>query len=403
MMDPAFKPLRLLLLLLLVWLGGCSTMREVLVADLLEEREEYRKETLAKIDAVHSGAAEKIRHADAMRNYWGPLANLAGNHYFEQSGSTPRVAVSFLWLKPGLVLEKVITFYNQLEIVEKYLFWYDPAGNGIRTNYTPHFMEKGEYNVVFGSDGVIRFIDRESNEVESSMWLTEKGYSLEKSGLFSYKRWGTIATAAEMQKYLEVERISAEMERNPSSTFWGDMAGALSAGVVQGVAQANVEQRNRQLQQNQQRSALMAAQTEASAREQRLLSERQAATRSQQGGMQQQKQITSTQRATGATKQPATTVAAASTTVTRPKTSAKPALGPARAWCMQKRNGEFSCNGPLQNGGWGSTLKGALKMVDCTDGTGFTPTIGGGGELFHCGRDLKPGEKVVPASDPFRK
>lgn len=73
----------------------------------------------------------------------------------------------------------------------------------------------------------------------------------------------------------------------------------------------------------------------------------------------------------------------------------------ARAWCMKKKNGEFWCNGPLQNGGWGRTLKAALKMVGCQDGSGDTPTIGTGGQPFNCGRELKSYERRMPLHDPF--
>lgn len=74
----------------------------------------------------------------------------------------------------------------------------------------------------------------------------------------------------------------------------------------------------------------------------------------------------------------------------------------ARAWCMRKKNGEFLCNGPLQNGGWGSTLKAALRMAGCSNGTGYEPTIGTGGQSFDCGRERKSYEKIMPLYDPFR-
>ncbi|HEY8608259.1 MAG TPA: hypothetical protein VIM12_14180 [Noviherbaspirillum sp.] len=77
--------------------------------------------------------------------------------------------------------------------------------------------------------------------------------------------------------------------------------------------------------------------------------------------------------------------------------------GKAMAWCMKKKNGEFWCNGPLQNGGWGTTLERALSMVDCPGGTGYTPTVGTGGRSFSCGRDLRPSEQAVPTYDPFAK
>lgn len=75
--------------------------------------------------------------------------------------------------------------------------------------------------------------------------------------------------------------------------------------------------------------------------------------------------------------------------------------GPARAWCMQKPGGEYRCNGPLQNGGWGKTLKAALSMVDCPDGHGYSPKPHMGGQSFNCGRPLRPDEQVMPTYDPF--
>jgi hypothetical protein len=75
----------------------------------------------------------------------------------------------------------------------------------------------------------------------------------------------------------------------------------------------------------------------------------------------------------------------------------------AKAWCMKKQNGEFWCNGPLQNGGWGKELKGALGMVDCSEGSGYTPTVGTGGQSFDCGRELKSYEKEMPLYDPFAR
>lgn len=79
----------------------------------------------------------------------------------------------------------------------------------------------------------------------------------------------------------------------------------------------------------------------------------------------------------------------------------KPSRGRARAWCRVTKGGEYWCNGPLQNGGWGSTVKRALAMVDCPDGTGYTPTYGTGGTSFDCGRELRSTEQEMPLYDPF--
>jgi flagellar biosynthesis GTPase FlhF len=84
-----------------------------------------------------------------------------------------------------------------------------------------------------------------------------------------------------------------------------------------------------------------------------------------------------------------------------PAASKEASRGTARAWCMLKRDGDFWCNGPLQNGGWGKTLKRALEMVDCPDGHGYTPTVGTGGQSFNCGRELRKTEQEVPLYDPF--
>ena len=81
--------------------------------------------------------------------------------------------------------------------------------------------------------------------------------------------------------------------------------------------------------------------------------------------------------------------------------SAPPSRGTARAWCMVKKNGEFWCNGPLQNGGWGNNVQRALAMVDCPNGQGYTPTVGTGGQSFNCGRELRSTEQAVPTYDPF--
>lgn len=78
----------------------------------------------------------------------------------------------------------------------------------------------------------------------------------------------------------------------------------------------------------------------------------------------------------------------------------KVSRGQARAWCRVTKGGEYWCNGPLQNGGWG-TLKGALAMVDCPNGHGYTPTYGTGGQSFDCGRELKSTEQEMPLYDPF--
>lgn len=80
-----------------------------------------------------------------------------------------------------------------------------------------------------------------------------------------------------------------------------------------------------------------------------------------------------------------------------------PSRGRAKAWCMKKKNGEFWCNGPLQNGGWGAELKGALDMVDCPEGSGYIPTVGTGGQSFDCGRELRSTEQEMPLYDPFAR
>lgn len=82
---------------------------------------------------------------------------------------------------------------------------------------------------------------------------------------------------------------------------------------------------------------------------------------------------------------------------------AAPSRGPARAWCMKQKDGEFRCNGPLQNGGWGKSLEGALSMAGCPGGSGYTPTVGTGGQSFSCGRELRASERAVPTYDPFAK
>jgi cytohesin len=84
-----------------------------------------------------------------------------------------------------------------------------------------------------------------------------------------------------------------------------------------------------------------------------------------------------------------------------PVKTAPVSRGKARAWCMRKPNGEFWCNGPLQSGGWGSSLKGALNMSGCPDGFGYEPTVGTGGKSFDCGRELTALDEVVPTYDPF--
>lgn len=83
--------------------------------------------------------------------------------------------------------------------------------------------------------------------------------------------------------------------------------------------------------------------------------------------------------------------------------ASKPSLGRARAWCRVTKGGEYWCNGPLQNGGWGNTVKKALAMVDCPNGTGYTPTYGTGGTSFDCGRELRSTEQEMPLYDPFYK
>lgn len=83
--------------------------------------------------------------------------------------------------------------------------------------------------------------------------------------------------------------------------------------------------------------------------------------------------------------------------------ASKPSRGRARAWCRVTKDGEYWCNGPLQNGGWGKELKRALAMVDCPDGSGYTPTYGTGGTSFDCGRELRSTEQEMPLYDPFYK
>lgn len=83
--------------------------------------------------------------------------------------------------------------------------------------------------------------------------------------------------------------------------------------------------------------------------------------------------------------------------------ASKPSRGRARAWCRVTKGGEYWCNGPLQNGGWGNTVKKALAMVDCPNGSGYTPTYGTGGTSFDCGRELRSTEQEMPLYDPFYK
>lgn len=66
-----------------------------------------------------------------------------------------------------------------------------------------------------------------------------------------------------------------------------------------------------------------------------------------------------------------------------------------------QENGEYWCNGRLQNDGWGCTRKAALTMVDCPDGHGYSPTPGTGGQSFNCGRPLRATEQAMPLYDPF--
>jgi hypothetical protein len=100
--------------------------------------------------------------------------------------------------------------------------------------------------------------------------------------------------------------------------------------------------------------------------------------------------------------QPQATTPAKSSGSNKPKSEqvATASRGQARAWCMRKNSSEFECLGPFQKG-WG-TLKRALEMSGCSNGSGYTPTLGTGGQSFNCGRELHSYEKAVPTYDPFR-
>lgn len=417
---------RLFLCVPTLLLAGCAALNDSIDDALMRrapgEEAQYNAEVRAKVQILHAGIPQQVEMPAALRSSWGVLGDWAGNFYLEgPSHLSEKAGASFRWVNPGYVLEKVQYAHDRFEPIARILFWYEPATRSIQTDRRPFVWYKGEFELMLGDDGAMTLRDRKSNEVTASKIVpTKNGYVLEESGvILSGKRPAVLSSEADIRKQIALFHDLRELERRASSARWSEIGGALSAGVTQGVAQANTEQRARQLEQNRQRSAFMAAQSESTAREQqareRSLAQRPAESRTVQSqnpkppvaaAPAQANRLastsgTSTQTRTGTAPPEKTTGPSAP----RPSTASapvKPALGPARAWCMRKKNGEFSCNGPLQNGGWGATLKGALKMVDCTNGRGFTPTIGGGGELFQCERDLRPGEKVMPASDPWR-
>lgn len=419
---------RLLLCVPMLLLAGCAAINESIDDALMRrapgEEASYNAEVRAKVQTLQAGIPQQVEMPEALRSSWGRLGDWAGNFYLEgPSHLSEKAGASFRWINPGYVLEKVQYAHDRFEPIARILFWYDPVTRSIQTDRRPYVWYKGEFEVMFGDDGAMTLRDRKSNEITASRIVpTDKGYVLEESGvILAGKRPAVLSSEADIRKQIKLFHDLRELDRRASSARWSEIGGALSAGVTQGVAQANIEQQARQREQARQRSAFMAAQAESAAREQqareRTMAQRPAETRTVQSQAPKPAVATASQQvnrwvpassntakgnqgtALQEKKVAGRAASAAKTTATAP---AQRSLGPARAWCMRKKNGEFSCNGPLQNGGWGATLKGALKMVDCTNGRGFTPTIGGGGELFQCERDLRPGEKAMPASDPWR-
>lgn len=84
------------------------------------------------------------------------------------------------------------------------------------------------------------------------------------------------------------------------------------------------------------------------------------------------------------------------------KTSDKKDYGPARAWCKQSKFGNFTCMGPVQKMWSGEkSIRYALELVGCKDGTGNVPGPEAPSEIFDCGRRLTSTEKDMPIGDPY--
>jgi len=394
-------------------------------------------------------AAMKTDDPQEMRRRFGDYVDFVDKGFVRVTGENAWL-FKYRWLVTGATLEEDSRCLNAGCIGKVTLIQWDsatgklyqtrggePDMKGLRETYEPQVVQP-DGSVAQGSDFSIRF-DRAANAMVRHTprgIFTANGHSPEVAELMFNDARSTF-------------RAQAREDQRRSNEMLGAIAGGLSAAARD---QAVMNQRHAQLQSGGGQAMLSAprpsAQTTGALTSAQPASSRTSGQSPTTAAISATASVGSAVQVAASTNQPqapqsARTSSAASTTSARPQSSqanarpapvsnssagrsqhlaalgsqspagsaqvdiaspekaAAPSRGPARAWCMKKPNQEFLCNGPLQNGGWGTTLKAALSMVDCPNGSGYTPTVGTGGKSFDCGRELRASEQVMPTYDPF--
>ncbi|WP_165973841.1 PDZ domain-containing protein [Paucimonas lemoignei] len=405
---------------------------------------------------VHYKGAKLSLSPDLLRKQWGILPEVMQNKWLTQNIHKSPVSYDFAWILPGLVMQQHVNGATSEGMYDRVIIHYNETNESLsliamRLGNTWVGNATSDGSVLFEKDGLLKGNVR--------ITKTENGFKIENDGLMSLTAISRLNNPSYFYPYSEeaaeqmLAQVSAEVraEKAESAAFWNNMAagmGAMARGAAQ-VSQEYAAQRarsdalNQSIQQSRDIAAAkerdriandqarlnskqsqQTAQYQASSRSQNAASNRQAAPQGQDvtKAVEQPKRVIEQQAQIQASvQQPARQAVASPTSTTSSNTSAadywaarragidKPesdkstaaSRGPARAWCRQDKEGAYWCSGPFQNNVWGETLELALNRSGCAGGTGYSPKVGQGGSSFNCGRELKPGEIMVPTYDPF--
>lgn len=369
----------LLLAVLIGLLAGCASGPPIYTSSA---------ETSASFLALQTTAPE------VQAERFGVYAKTAGKSFIGEWVylDSQMMAASHHWAIPGVVLE----INYELPWRLRQALQYNPETQKIdvfhvNVNGTPHV---DELSVL--PDGTVEWPPALFGLDPATLTTIGKNGSLDRTSLsgeilITLREVDNEAfqpQVAEIRANLVAEERAQARERSRNRS---ELMGAIAAGLGQASQEIKAENQARELRDAQMRSEIMRSKDAEMRASSQRLAQQQRENKSKPQMTKQQPMRAATNSGTATLGQPK---------AEKPVAASR---GKAMAWCMQKNNGEFACNGPLQNGGWGKTLKGALSMVDCSNGSGYAPTIGHGGSSFDCGRELRSTEQKMPTYDPFVK
>lgn len=283
--------------MLFILVAGCA-VNDMIDESLYSREKDYDQASLAKIRA-DVGNVKGTLPLKTLEQRWGFFNELAGKKYLEGSYSFGKRSSSFEWVEKGLILEYKVEW---LEIErhqkrpERTYFWYDPVLGKLKATRTLLYGSKGSYFLDFQADSSVKFFDsKDKTYADEMVRRSDDGYAIQETSFLSGATVSAkVSNDKEIAAFVENVEWRKRAAAEDRASFWGDMATAFTGGVAGGAAIANADLQERQMQQNRERSAQMAAQSREAARQEAEYQAR-AAQREREAKLKVQRQSTTKQ------------------------------------------------------------------------------------------------------------